>query len=1097
MKIAYILLIAAVSLTIGASAQNVIVSPGNTGYNTLKAAFDAVNNGTHTGKISISIVNNTIETATASLNASGSGAAAYSSIEINTMGNYSVSGSLAAPIISFNGASNVTLSGENPVTGTVALTVLNSSTSANANTSTIRFINNASHITISKCNILGASSRAANATIATGTILFSTGTSGGNNNIIITDNYIGAVGTSFPSRAIASFGSSSTSTNNNNVISNNNIYDYFNETYSAGVYLNDNNTLWTISGNRFYQTGTRTGSGTGIHYAVFIDGNTVASGFQINNNTIGFSSEIGTGTYAVSGAATTFQAISVKAVGIGVNEVKGNSIRNIQIANSGTAVNYAINISATPNGISAVVQDNVVTSIASSGNWYVINLSGTGNNQQSSIINNSISAISLTGGARFYGILYNGGAGGISSLVGSNNIYDVSLNGSAAGTATGSPALVGIYAASGPVNISNNNIGDSVHSKSIQCIQTVGSTSSYDLLGIFVKGTDDQIVFNNRIGGFFSNNVAAASGTPRIFGLRNSGTGVVTFALNRIGGASDSSMHIASASTAASILGIYNNAGTVTINNNSFQNFLSPGGTGTLANSSTAGIVNASALPININGNQVKNLVSTGKSVIGILVLSASSAEISKNIVEGLRSSAAMADVVVNGVELNGATTAAIYQNRIAALLQSGAWPTKNDGVVNGILISGGAQAVVHNNIVGGLNVSSGGGSDVVRGISITSQEPTSNYKLYYNSVYVDATTTDTAFGSSALFHAGNTNASVANLESINNIFINVSAAKGSGSTRAVHREPDALNNYAVTTGNNIYYSVDTLPNHFIYNGHKTLAAFLNVSGSIDTSSHQALPPFETTNPLQPNFLHPHPIEPTVIESEGKQLPMYTSDFYGTTRFGAAGYSGNGTAPDIGAVEGDYQSHLLPVKFLSFVARTEGNNNLLNWITINEVNNAGYGIEKSEDGKHFISIGFAKANANESAAATNSYQFVDPQPFHPVSFYRLKQTDKDGRYSYSEIVSVSRNNQSNWLKAVYPNPVESKLYLEIESDRPQSVNLRFVNLLGVEQSVAGLSVAKGVNMLSVETSNLPSGIYILQVTMNEEKKSTQIKLLKK
>src|SRR5438094_5606558 len=63
-------------------AQNVTVNPGAGSYATLQAAFAAINAGTHTGAVSVTIVNNTTETGTAVLNASGSGSASYTSISI-------------------------------------------------------------------------------------------------------------------------------------------------------------------------------------------------------------------------------------------------------------------------------------------------------------------------------------------------------------------------------------------------------------------------------------------------------------------------------------------------------------------------------------------------------------------------------------------------------------------------------------------------------------------------------------------------------------------------------------------------------------------------------------------------------------------------------------------------------------------------------------------------------------------------------------------------------------------------------------------------------------------------------------------------------
>ena len=101
-------------------------------YTTLKGAFDAINVGTHTGAITIGISANTTETATASLNNSGAGAASYTSVAIAPTGGARViSGSIASSIIKLNGADNVTIDGR--ITGTGRnLTILNTSTSGSA-----------------------------------------------------------------------------------------------------------------------------------------------------------------------------------------------------------------------------------------------------------------------------------------------------------------------------------------------------------------------------------------------------------------------------------------------------------------------------------------------------------------------------------------------------------------------------------------------------------------------------------------------------------------------------------------------------------------------------------------------------------------------------------------------------------------------------------------------------------------------------------------------------------------------------------------------------------------------------------------------------
>ena len=130
-------------MIINASAQ-VTVNPGSGSYLTLKLAFDAINSGTHTGALTVTITANTSEIASAVLNASGAGSANYTSINIYpTVSGLTISGNLSStPLIDLNGADNVTIDGRVNATGsTVDLTITN--TNPSVATSTIRFINSA------------------------------------------------------------------------------------------------------------------------------------------------------------------------------------------------------------------------------------------------------------------------------------------------------------------------------------------------------------------------------------------------------------------------------------------------------------------------------------------------------------------------------------------------------------------------------------------------------------------------------------------------------------------------------------------------------------------------------------------------------------------------------------------------------------------------------------------------------------------------------------------------------------------------------------------------------------------------------------------
>jgi hypothetical protein len=332
--LASLLVLALVGVS-SASAQVNVTATGGTlaaSYTTVKGAFDAINAGTHTGTIGISLVGDTTETAPAVLNASGAGAASYTAITLSPSGGAArtVSGAIAAgsPLLDLNGADNVTIDGLN--TGGNTLTIANTTVSATSGTSTIRFIGGATNNVITNANIQGAST----SSVATngGTIFFSTDavTANGNDNNTISNNNIGPVGANLPSKAILGNGSTTTTTIGNSgiVINNNNIFDFFGAAVtSAGIATNGGCNAWSITNNRFYQTATRTWTTGSLHTPINIGNATATSGaqgFTITGNIVGFASNTQTGTYTLTGAGA-----GAKFVGIQLNAITGGALSNI------------------------------------------------------------------------------------------------------------------------------------------------------------------------------------------------------------------------------------------------------------------------------------------------------------------------------------------------------------------------------------------------------------------------------------------------------------------------------------------------------------------------------------------------------------------------------------------------------------------------------------------------------------------------------------------------------------------------------------------------------------------------------------------------
>lgn len=320
-----------------------ITSSGGTGasgicYPTLKAGFDAVNNGTHTGSIAIIVVGNSTEIASCVLNASGTGTANYTSISLQPSGGVArtISAGLDGfPLIDLNGASNILIDGLN--TNGNALTFTNTSTATDALTSTVRFINDASNNKLTNCTIFG-NSGAPVGTAGGGTI--STAITTGNNNNTISYCNIG----SSNSRVLKAtrhiyIGGTPGKESTGILIDHNNIYDYSRETVtSAGVDINTGNTGVVLSNNKFYQTASIYFRAAYMFNRAISINNTSGGGYQVINNQIGFANSIATGTYTVGSgliengtSSPSFVPIYVNVGAAIASSIEGNIIAGISV----------------------------------------------------------------------------------------------------------------------------------------------------------------------------------------------------------------------------------------------------------------------------------------------------------------------------------------------------------------------------------------------------------------------------------------------------------------------------------------------------------------------------------------------------------------------------------------------------------------------------------------------------------------------------------------------------------------------------------------------------------------------------------------------
>ena len=181
-----------------------------------------------------------------------------------------------------------------------------------------------------------------------------------------------------------------------------------------------------------------------------------------------------------------------------------------------------------------------------------------------------------------------------------------------------------------------------------------------------------------------------------------------------------------------------------------------------------------------------------------------------------------------------------------------------------------------------------------------------------------------------------------------------------------------------------------------------------------------------------------------------------------------------------------FKPGVLPVLFASFSVSKNNGSHSINWQTLSEINNAGFEIQRSIDGINFNKILLIDSKAsNGNSSSTLNYMANDTKPFDGMNYYRLKQVDKDGRFNYSSIASIKNTNNETWASmSIYPNPVNEKLALLINSKQSNTIYIGVFDALGTRILAKKYSIAAGSTQLYLDMSSLPFGVYSIKISGN-------------
>jgi hypothetical protein len=184
----------------------------------------------------------------------------------------------------------------------------------------------------------------------------------------------------------------------------------------------------------------------------------------------------------------------------------------------------------------------------------------------------------------------------------------------------------------------------------------------------------------------------------------------------------------------------------------------------------------------------------------------------------------------------------------------------------------------------------------------------------------------------------------------------------------------------------------------------------------------------------------------------------------------------------------------LPIELVDFKGKYINNQSVLSWVTASEKNNDYFILERSEDAHEFIQIGKIDGAGNSNTFL--NYQFVDVKPINQVAYYRLKQVDFDGQFSYSQVIALRNNQKLNAEIKAYPNPSNGNfLITNIPFDNNEDFVCQVYNLQG-ELMRKDLHISDASGNLLLQLNELNSGVYWVRLTNGYTTVSTRVILNK-
>jgi hypothetical protein len=180
----------------------------------------------------------------------------------------------------------------------------------------------------------------------------------------------------------------------------------------------------------------------------------------------------------------------------------------------------------------------------------------------------------------------------------------------------------------------------------------------------------------------------------------------------------------------------------------------------------------------------------------------------------------------------------------------------------------------------------------------------------------------------------------------------------------------------------------------------------------------------------------------------------------------------------------------LPVEMIYVKAEPKNNSSIeVSWATALEINNSGFEVQRSTDGRNFETIGWVAGAGNSTSTLTYGYSDRDVAA-NTVYYYQLRQVDNDGASEMSQMVSASITGGNTapavTVSEIMPNPAVAYSHIAVSSTVAQDVEVAIYDMTGRMVSNTAQPIAAGTSAVTVDVTMLANGNYTAVLVIGGE-----------